>query len=352
MERRIGSRPILYVITLFLIAQFAGLLLAVVSLVPSYTYITSTATQNSNPVSFIFWLIINIVVFILIIMLILRYYRGDLFFKLLEAYVIVFGSFFLFLILISDIFPSVGIVPISLASLLLAIGLFLYKNKTNKFRNVITLMTTIGAGIFIGISIGISFGFLVLYLLLGLFAIYDYLAVFVFKFMIPLAKEASNRNLAFMIGSSDIELLPKGRSARPKIKKEELSKISNAKIRHLISEGNMPVVSSVMLGNGDIMLPLTLVVGSYAVYANVFLSSMIIVGSVFGLMATILLLRKYRVGLPAIPPLFAFISIALVIVFILSRPLDYFLISVFAIASLLSLVSMLFTLRKMKGSRS
>lgn len=346
MERKIGSRQILYILTLFLIAQFAGLLLTVLAYVPSYAYISTPSSQAYNPVSFIFWLGINIVIAVLIIMLVLRYYKGDLFFKLLEAYIIIFGSFFLFFILINDIFPSINITLLSAASLVLAISVFIYKKKTNKMRNVITLMTSIGAAVFIGISIGLSFGFLLLYLLIGVFAIYDYLAVFVLKFMIPLAKEASNRNLAFMIGSSDLELTPGAKKIH--LKEEDLSKITDPKVKSLIKQGNIPVVSSIMLGNGDIILPLTLTVGSYAVYANIFLSSMIVVGSMAGLLFTVFLLRKYRVGLPAIPPLFAFISIALAITFSVSKPFNATMVAIFGIASILSMAAMLFTLSKAK----
>lgn len=350
MERKIGSRQVLFIISLFLIAQFAGILLTVLAYVPSYAYITSTGAQSSNPVSFVFWLAINIIVVVLIIMLVLRYYKGDLFFKLLEAYIIIFGSFFFFFVLISDLVPALSAIPLSLLSLVLALSVFVYKNRTNRHRNIVTLVTSIGAGVFLGVSIGLSFGFLLLYLLLAVFAIYDYIAVFVLKFMIPFAKEASSRNLAFMIGSSDLELLPRTGPGGPKIKKEELAKINNAKVRSLVREGNVPVVSSIMLGNGDIILPLMLAVGSYAIYANIFLTSMIAVGSGLGLVMTILLLRKYKVGLPAIPPLFAFISFALLLAFLVSKPLNYAMIAIFAAASVLSLAAMLLTLRKMRAA--
>ena len=349
MERRIGLRQVIYVISLFLIAQLFGLFLTVMMNSPSSAYLASSAasTQNSNPVSFVFWLVINVIIAVLIIMLILRYYRGDLFFKLLEAYIIIFGSFFLFLVLIGDILPSMGVVPQSLMSLALAALLFLVKNRTNKFRNVVTLATSIGAGIFIGISIGLGFGFLALYFLLGIFAVYDYLAVFVLKFMIPFAREAVKRNLAFMIGSSDLEILPRG-SARRRVEKEDLSRINNTRVKSLIKKGNVPIVSSVMLGNGDIILPMSLVVGSYVIYANIFLSVMVVVGSTVGLMATMLLLRKYKVGLPAIPPLFAFISIALTMVFLATRQPDSFMVYVFFAASIPSIVAMVVTLDRMK----
>lgn len=311
----------------------------------------SANTQSSNPVSFVFWLAVDIIIVILMVMLILRYYHGDLFFRLLEGYVVIFGSFFLFSILINDILPTISLIPLSVLSLLLAIFLLAIKGRYNNpaMRNLITMITSIGAGVFIGISIGVSFGFLILYLLIAAFAIYDYLAVFVLKFMIPLAKEASNRNLAFMIGSSDMELVPGNKKQR--MKEVEISKIKNPEIKAMVKRGSVPVVSSVMLGNGDIILPMTLAVGAYAIYASAFMSIMIIAGAGVGLVVTILLLRRYKVGLPAIPPLFAFISIALAIFSLISKPFEILNAAIFATASLLSIIAMLFTLRKVGRSR-
>jgi len=278
-------------------------------------------------------------------MLVLRYFKGDLFFKLLEAYIVLFGSFFFFFILIKDVLTTISPTLLSLISILLAISIFAYKKKTNKIRNLTTMITCIGAGVFIGASIGQSFGFIILYLFLGLLAIYDYLAVFVLKFMIPFAKKAAEGNYAFLIGSSDLELAPG--SKKNKIKEEELSKIKDTRVKQLIKEGNIPTVSSILLGNGDIILPLTLIAGSYAIYEDIFLSVMIIVGAAAGLLFTIFLLKKYRVGLPAIPPLFTFISLALAIVFILGKPADALLSAFFVMASILSFVAMTVTLWKM-----
>ncbi len=349
LERKIGTRQMLYILLLFLIAQFSGLLLTVLAVPPSYAAIVQPPSTQSNPVSFVLWLIIDIIIIILILMLIIRYYRGDLFYKLLEAYIIIFGSFFLFFVLLGDILPNLSIIPISSASLILALALFIVKRKTKGLRNIITLITSIGAGLFIGISLAVNFGFLVVYLFLAFLAVYDYIAVFVLKFMIPLAKEAASRNLAIMIGSADLELLP-STGKKTSLSKKDLEKINNSRVRSLIKEGSVPVVSSIMLGNGDIILPLSLAVGAYAVYANSLLSTTIIIGSGTGLLITMMLLKRYKVGLPAIPPLFAFISIALAIFYLLSRPLNYLYVAIFSIASLLSLIAMFLTLRKVRAA--
>jgi len=77
---------------------------------------------------------------------------------------------------------------------------------------------------------------------------------------------------------------------------------------------------------------------------------MIVAGSAIGLLATVFLLKKYRVGLPAIPPLFAFISLALMIVFLIAKPFEPLTVAIFAAASVLSFAAMIFTLMKVKAN--
>jgi presenilin-like A22 family membrane protease len=349
LERKIGSRQILYILSLFLIAQIAGLLLTVLAPSSSYVYISATSTPTAGSgLSYLLLLAIELVIIVLVIMLVRHYFtfKGDLFLKLLEIYIVIFGSFSLFFVLISDLFATINTTFLSLISLLFAISVYAYKKKTNKLRNVVTLITCIGAGIIIGAVITQSYGFLILYLFFGFFAVYDYMAVFVLKFMIPFAKKAAEGNYPFMIGSSDLEFTPNKK--KTVISEAELSKITNPKVKQLIKQGNVPIVSSIMLGNGDIILPLTLTVGSYVVYENIFLSMMIVTGSAVGLLFTIFLLRRYRIGLPAIPPLFTFISLALVIVFLIAKPFEPLMVEIFATASVLSFVAMIFTLTKIK----
>lgn len=358
MERRIETRQILNILTLFLIVQFGGLLLTVIFLPPSYIQIAqigSGAQQNSSPSSFIISIILAIIVGVVIINFLLRLksktFKGDLFFKLLEAYIIIFGFFAFFWLVISNIFQNISLTTSSIASFLLAVLVVVIKNKTKRFRNAITMIASLGAGVILGISFGISFGFIAVYAIMAIFAVYDYLAVFVFKFMVPFAKELASRNLAFMVGDQEVEVTPlkyltsKDKNEYKKIKMED---IKDPAIKRIIKQGNMPALSSVMLGNGDLMLPLMLTTGIYISFFNVFLSVATIIGAGAGLIFTMMLLKKYKVGLPAIPPLFAFISFALLLVFLISTPFQPLLILIFFLASTLSLMAMLLTLRRIR----
>ena len=360
MERKIESRQITSIISMFMIAQLLGLLLTIVSYSPFASYAAQASMQQTGAVSSIVSFIMNVavvVVIIVFVLLILNFRRGDVLYRLLEAYIILLGSFFLFLILLGDFLPASDIAEIAVASGILALLVLLFKQKTNRFRNLVTMITVIGVGVFFGVSLGISVGFIWLYLFFAAFAVYDYLAVFVLKFMIPFAREASSRNLAFLIGSSDVELIPlhelslKDRAEYRKEKKKlGLKSIKDPAVKRLIQEGNVPAVSSIMLGNGDIMLPMMLTVGVYALYGSLFVCLIMVLGAVAGLYVTMLLLKRYNVGLPAIPPLFTFMSIALFIAFLIKGIGSSSILLLFIFAAAISIGAMLITLKRMRTS--
>ncbi len=346
MERRIEARQMLGVWVLFLIAQFIGLAFAIFSYVPQAA-VQAAQPSGGSVVTYILFLALEFAVVIVFIMWVVRSYRGGLFFVALEAYMLLLGGFFFFSVIVS-LLPYIsnyldGIAELALPALLAVLLFYLWK-KGRMNKNVMTIVSSVGLGLFLGANIGVSFGFWTLYIILGFFAVYDYFAVFVFKFMIPFAKQMSSRNLAFMIGSSNVEIIPKESLSREDMKELRnfnRKQIEDPVLKRYVDEGNMPAVSSVMLGNGDIMLPLTVAAGAYFVYANAFLSLMIIFGSAAGLIATMLLLKRYKVGLPAIPPLFAFISFSVAIAFLFYQPFSAWMIAMPALLGALSLAAIL-----------
>ncbi len=352
MERRIDARQLVAVLTLFLIAQFAGLLLTY-TVPQKLAIITSAQLQSQpqaiSPSSYLWIIIAEIIVIALVIMFVVRKSKSRNYFSLVEAYLILLGGFFFFFLLIGNVFQNLNLTYLSLISFACAAALYLAKRRKRfnnpMFRNLVTVITSIGAGVFIGISIGLQFGVLVLYAVLAIFAVYDYLAVFVLKFMIPLAKQAASMNLAFMIGSSELELHPKT-SSRRTYTNEDLKSIKDPYLRSLIKKGNSPAVSSVMLGNGDIMLPMAVASGAYIFTANMSLAITIVLGAAGGLIATFWVLRRYKIGLPAIPPIFAFVSIALAIFSAVTGAYGITVILVFIIGALLSITAMFIAIRK------
>lgn len=309
-------------------------------------------TSPTNTISAIVSIILDIVVIALIFSFIFKLYKSNTIFKILEGYIVVLGSGTFFFLIIMPLFGNYipilyGFVFALILSVLL-LFIKIKKNQSPKIRNITTLLSSVGLGTLIGVGFG---NILLLYILIAVFAVYDYLAVFVLKFMIPMAKQAVNMNLAFMISSSDIEAIPK-----KELNKKEISEfnefVKNNKhysehLKEIVKSGSVPTLSSIMLGNGDIMLPAAVATGAYAAIGNLFLSTLIVVFSGLGVLTTMFILRKYKVGLPAIPPLFSFISTAFAIFFLLEAPNQTLFIIIFIGAAIISMGALLITLKKL-----
>ena len=77
------------------------------------------------------------------------------------------------------------------------------------------------------------------------------------------------------------------------------------------------------LGTGDLALPLMLAVSAYISFLSYFAAVMIILGAASGMIFTMYLLKRYKVALPAIPPLFAFINLFLAVLFAINNVQAY-----------------------------
>ncbi len=358
MERRIDLRQLVAVFSLFLLAQFAGLLLTYVGIPPQsvpglLSQASQQQSQQASVYTYLWILILEVIAVAAVLVFVVRSYKGRNFFVIAEAYIVLLGGFFFFLLLLGDIAPYANTWLITAASAACAVALYAAKRskKLNvlAYRNIVTIISSIGVGAFLGLNLGAQFGVLALYAILGIFAVYDYLAVFVLKFMIPLARQAASMNLAFMIGSSELELHP---GSTFKYTKEDLGSIKDRKLRSLISSGNAPAVSNVMLGNGDIMLPMAVAVGSYAYTASISLAMTIALGASIGLMATFWVLRRYKAGLPAIPPIFAFVSLALAVFYISAGISDTGALMIFIAGAVLSLAAMYLAVRRISSAKA
>ena len=342
MERRIEFRQLANILSLFLIVQFAGLIVGMMT-IPSVQYLSVSGTTSTSPFQALTF-VIYIVIATIVLLVVFRIYHGDVLFKLLEAYVVIVASFFIFLIVLGYAFPNAPSTPITIVSFLIAVFLVIAKNKWQRLRNLVAVIASIGVGVVLGIN-----GFFFSYLILLVLAVYDFIAVFITKHMLTLAKEFSSRNLAFLIGSSDVEVLP-SRYLSSKDLAEFRKDLSKNKpkdpfISRLIKQGNVPMVSQVQLGTGDLAAPLALTVGIFVSTLSYYLAVMAILGSLGGIAATMMILRKYKVALPAIPPIFSMINLFLAIAFVTYSKPNFQLAGLFFLTSVVLMSAMLIKLR-------
>ena len=350
MERRIEKRQLANILALFLIVQFGGLLFAFYTVPPSVIpqLLASSAASAPQNGEYLLFLAIIVVLGVaaaaLVLITIMRTYKGNLLFKLLEAYAVGLPTFFLAFYFAGN-FQYVTIWEGAIAGVIAAAALVLAKNRWPKLRNFATVIASIGIGVVIGFN-----GFALAYLFMVLIAAYDYIAVFITKHMQAMARPMVERNLAFLIGSSDMEMTP-GSLLSSKEKKEldkqlRKTKVSDPQIKKMIKSGAYPSVSQVMLGGGDLALPLMLTVGAYISFASIFISTIIAIGSFFGLLATMWLLGKYKVPLPAIPPLFAFMNLGIAIALFAGGIITAYTALLFVIMFALIISIILMTLRR------
>lgn len=354
MERRVENRQLVNILALFLIVQFGGMLL-ILAISPSQIFENiGMAQANTQPFNILYY-VLYIIVVTFVILLIMKLYPHDIVFRLIEAMTVVAASFIFFSVVLSILLPQPAYVNIiSIISLLLALGLILAKNKYQRLRNIVTLVASIGFGIAFWQIIDLFFGFEGAYIFVALIALYDYIAVFITKHMLTLAKFAVDKNLALLIGSSDVEIMPSSSLSKQQIseymKGVNVKDIKNPTLKRMVENGDVPVMSQAALGAGDLGIPLMFAISVYTTFVSIFASMLIIIGAAIGLLATLFILRKYKFGLPAIPPLFAFMNVALGIGLFIKGDITAITALMLMLVAVLIMAALLLTVRLKKNS--
>lgn len=326
--RILDVRQDLKIVTLFMITQFLGLLVATqVYAVTPIVVLQGTsvnATVGASLETAVIY-IAAIVAFALLIVLLLGKYKGTKAFLIFEGVVVVYTTFFLFLIVIGELLNLAG-QPYLLGAtaqvvlaLLMSIALILAKNKWPRLRNMTTILSCIG----IGLIIGLYLDFLTIFIFIIILAVYDYVAVFITKHMVVMGQTMASMNMAFMIGASDVEGVPAGQLTRQEKEtsakhRQMLKQSYGTMVRQLDKQQLSPIIGQRLLGNGDLAVPLMAAVSAYKLFQNFTASMAIILGAVLGLVLTFYILSKYRRPLPAIPPLLLGMSIGLVVYLVLA----------------------------------
>jgi presenilin-like A22 family membrane protease len=323
--RVIELRQFLQIMAMFMIVQFFGLLLATqVFTGVAYEQVQSVQVISSYSENLLFY-VAYIVVVSLILLFVFKIYRGKRLFTAFEAVVVFIPAFYVFLICIAALYGNAysilfyGTNPATYAAAVaLAALLVVAKNRMPKLRNVTALVASVG----VGLILGITFGFLPAYVFMALLAVYDFIAVFVTKHMVALANVAMDNNLSLMVMVNEAKAVPlSSLSAREQAeyRKEKPLLEKHAGIAKELAKSNMvPVAARSALGTGDLAVPLMLAVAAYKINLSFTPSLVVVVGSVVGVLLNMLVLRRYKRALPAIPLLLFGISVALGIYFAVS----------------------------------
>ena len=321
----IEYRQLLYIIAMFMFVQFFGLLLGIALFNGEILPIPSQQSQSffSTPLNLLFY-VAYIIIVSLILILLFRIYKGRKLFIAFEAVVIFIASMIVFMVIFGLINDSTILTvygtPITTnfsIAVIAALVLIYLKNRKPQLRNVAAIIASVG----VGLILGISFPFYIALLFMGLIAIYDFVAVFITKHMLALARVAEDNNLALLIGVNEVEALPARSLDKEYVEeyRKNRGKLRNGKeFNNMLGNSLVPIAARVELGTGDLAIPLMVAISAYSPGPNFVLSFFVIFGAIAGLLLTMFILRKYKRALPAIPPLF-FGIIVFVLLYVLLR---------------------------------
>ena len=321
----IEYRQLLYIIAMFMFVQFFGLLLGIALFNGEVLPIPSQQSQSffSTPLNLLFY-VAYIIIVSLILILLFRIYKGRKLFIAFEAVVIFIASMIVFMVIFGLINDSTILTvygtPITTnfsIAVIAALVLIYLKNRKPQLRNVAAIIASVG----VGLILGISFPFYIALLFMGLIAIYDFVAVFITKHMLALARVAEDNNLALLIGVNEVEALPARSLDKEYVEeyRKNRGKLRNGKeFNNMLGNSLVPIAARVELGTGDLAIPLMVAISAYSPGPNFVLSFFVIFGAIAGLLLTMFILRKYKRALPAIPPLF-FGIIVFVLLYVLLR---------------------------------
>lgn len=261
--RRKVVRVFLYLLALFAIAQILGFYAG--------TFITEDAKHNAviqnlqvveepGAAASVIYIFMYVLAGALLMYLLVKFYKGDILFTLIEFAVVSFASSIVFYSFIKPLLMQTEISIILAIVMGLALGLL--KAALPMLKNLAAVIATAGAGAVFGFSLTFYAGLLFLVLL----SVYDYIAVFKTGHMVEMAETLSKRKTSFVVSSSQ-------QTERGEIRLE--------------------------LGTGDMLMPIILEVSGFQIspaYAAV-----VFAASVFSLFVLFVLLTRKKAVLPALP---------------------------------------------------
>lgn len=307
------NKAFFYIFILFTITQVIGL----------YTGITITNVTQTHPeleqsfniapaprgdIFNTLFLFMGIITGAGIMLLLIKFYKGKLLYKILEFFVVSGGSatvLFSFLLFLGI---ENAVILGTLGGLIMSIIRFLREETV--VRNTAAVMASAGIGAIFGYSIGLMPAIILSIVLI----FYDIFAVFIAKYMITFAKHFSAKNLSFSIvataGKEKKITIPVKEAKEYGVKvskKELLSGEKHLKIREVHLE----------LGTGDLTVPLMLSVAGYQAFGM--MGAVIIsLGAILGIIITLREIAKKQRFLPGLPYILTPCLIVIFILFILS----------------------------------
>lgn len=331
MIKVVSAKGMVEIIALFSIVLLVGFAIGNAALVTAKASVIASSFNTPQFTYFAYFL--DAMVFGTLLLIVLRRHHSKApLFKMLEFIIVGFTAFFFFLMVYAIILPQhlgyvlalpdhiefvlavpreLGIGSDYVLAAATALILVVFKEFHPKAKDLATMISSIG----IGLLLGISFSFLYAMIILAIVAFYDYITIFLTKAVVKFDKALIAMDISFLISVSDLQAVKPGTFSKKEEDSYEQYLISSHRAddpqyRKIIKEGKLPVLSQISLGEGDLSLPLMVSISAFYTSVSYAFTATVMFGAMLGVVATMLLLRRFKKPLPAIPAFFGFISTA------------------------------------------
>lgn len=288
-------REVLFILLLFVLAQAIGIFVGTTVIdgarVHPELQELNVAPSGSGSAESSLAFMLYVVGGAVLLLLILKFYKGELLFKLLEFAIIFSASNIVFYVVLLALgLPAAGEI-----SLLFSLGLAIAKFKWRKAKNAAAVVASAGVGAIFGFSLD---PLPALAFMAGL-SLYDLLAVFWTKHMVTMAKELGKRDLAFSVSAEGMEKVKVDKATAARAMKQGAVVTTDAGGKKFVDRK-----TSLDLGTGDMAIPLMLAVSSYK-SGTIFAPILIALACSAALYVVLWYVMEKRTFLPALPPLCA-----------------------------------------------
>jgi presenilin-like A22 family membrane protease len=266
-----------HIVFLFVLAQALGLFVGLALVQASIAYPSvgeisvSPAGDSSSPLNAVFF-ILYVVAGAALMVLVLKYYKGAMLFRLFEAGMLFVSSGIVFAVALAW-FGVPYALPLAGGA---AAAVTVAKFFNPGLKNAAAILASAGVGAIFGFSLD----FLPAVLFVLLLSVYDFVSVFWTRHMVYMARELSGRNLSFSISSS----------SRPAGAGRARGRGANE-------------VSTLELGTGDMVIPLLLAVSAYKISFSPLDALSVSFGALTGLLVVLWYVTSRKTFLPALPPI-------------------------------------------------
>ncbi|MFA5106301.1 MAG: presenilin family intramembrane aspartyl protease [Candidatus Micrarchaeia archaeon] len=272
---------IMFVLTQLLGIYIGTTLIENAKIVPEFNELSVSPVKDSGSMLNALFFVAYVLLGAGFMLLLIKYYRGVMIFKIIEFMIIFSASNVVFFVLS---FSALGMDPTMglLASLVVSFAFALAKFAFKQVKNIAAVISSAGVGAIFGFSVS----FIPTLAIVLAVSLYDFWAVFKTRHMVTLARELDRRDLSFAVTASE------------KVRVKTSEKVGGKTVSRMVEQEG----GRLDLGTGDLAVPTMLSVSAYP-FGGMAASLGAMAGASIALYLMLRVVNERRLILPALPPI-------------------------------------------------